>query len=117
MKDYNEAIVFTAIILALLLIVFIIARYTYLIKKEMISQGIYLENRTVKYKYLDIGCIVFGLGIGLIVSSGDQVEESVKNSTRRFVFNPIHNSVIGRLDQLIGRLRFGYMFVSFDRLK
>ena len=69
MKDYNEAIVFTAIILALLLIVFIIARYTYLIKKEMIHQGIYLENRTVKYKYLDIGCIVFGLGIGLIVSS------------------------------------------------
>ncbi|RNC88341.1 MAG: hypothetical protein ED556_03920 [Winogradskyella sp.] len=69
MKNYNEAIVFTAIIVALLLIVFIISRYTYLIKKEMINQGIYLENRTVKYKYLDIGCIVFGLGIGLMVSS------------------------------------------------
>ncbi len=69
MKDYNEAIMFIAIILALLLIVFIIARYTYLVKKEMIKQGIYLENRTVKYKYLDIGCIVFGLGIGLLVSS------------------------------------------------
>lgn len=69
MKDYNEAIVFTAIIIALLLIVFIITRYTYLIKKEMIKKGIYLENRTFKYKYLDIGCIVFGLGIGLLVSS------------------------------------------------
>ncbi|WP_299113928.1 hypothetical protein [uncultured Winogradskyella sp.] len=69
MKDYNEIIGFTIIVLGLLLVVFIIARYTYLIKKEMISKGIYLENRTVKYKYLDIGCIVFGLGIGLLVSS------------------------------------------------
>ena len=69
MKDYNEAIMFTAIIIALLLMVFIIARYTYLIKKEMIKQGIYLQNRAVKYKYLDIGCIVFGLGIGLLASS------------------------------------------------
>ncbi len=69
MKDYNEAIMFVGIIVALLLVVFIIARYNYLIKKEMIKQGIYLENRTFKYKYLDVGCIVFGLGIGLLISS------------------------------------------------
>ncbi len=69
MKDFNEAIAFSVIVLGLLSVVFIIARYNYLIKKEMINQGIYLENRTVKYKYLDIGCIVFGLGIGLLVSS------------------------------------------------
>ncbi|RZN84651.1 MAG: hypothetical protein EVB11_00955 [Winogradskyella sp.] len=69
MKDYNEAIAFSVIVLGLLSVVFIIARYTYLIKKEMINKGIYLENREAKYKYLDIGCIVFGLGIGLLVSS------------------------------------------------
>lgn len=69
MKDFNEAIAFSVIVLGLLSVVFIIARYNYLIKKEMIKQGIYLDNRTVKYKYLDIGCIVFGLGIGLLVSS------------------------------------------------
>ena len=69
MKDFNEAIGFGAIIIGFISVIFIIARYTYLIKKEMIKQGIYLENRTVKYKYLDIGCIVFGLGIGLLVSS------------------------------------------------
>ena len=69
MKDYNEIIGFATIVIALLLMVFIIARYTYLIKKEMITKGVYLENRPVKYKYLDIGCIVFGLGIGLLVSS------------------------------------------------
>ncbi|MEO1031152.1 MAG: hypothetical protein AAFX55_07090 [Bacteroidota bacterium] len=69
MKDFNEAIGFAALALGFISVVFIIARYTYLIKKEMIKQGIYLENRAVKYKYLDIGCIVFGLGIGLLVSS------------------------------------------------
>ena len=35
----------------------------------MIEEGIYIENKTSKFKYLDIGCIVFGLGIGLLVSS------------------------------------------------
>ena len=69
MKDYNEAILLLAILVALLAIVFIIARYSYLLRKEMIKEGIYLKNRTVKFKYLDIGCIVFGLGIGLLVSS------------------------------------------------
>lgn len=69
MKDYNEAIAFSVIIVGLLSVIFIIARYTFLIKKEMIHKGIYLENREVKYKYLDIGCIVFGLGVGLLVSS------------------------------------------------
>lgn len=69
MNDINEAIGFAAIVLGFISIIFIIVRYTYLIKKEMIKQGIYLENRSVKHKYLDIGCIVFGLGIGLLVSS------------------------------------------------
>ena len=69
MENYNEALMFVAIIIALLLIVFIIARYNYLIKREMIQQGIYIQNRNVKYKYLDLGCIVFGLGVGLFISS------------------------------------------------
>ncbi|EDP71014.1 hypothetical protein FBALC1_00982 [Flavobacteriales bacterium ALC-1] len=69
MKNYNEIIGFAIIVIALLLMVLIIARYTYLIKKELINKGVYSENRSVKYKYLDIGCIVFGLGVGLLVSS------------------------------------------------
>ncbi len=54
---------------ALVSIVFIIAKYNYLIRKAMIEKGVYIERVTNKYRYLDIGCIVFGLGIGLLVSS------------------------------------------------
>ncbi len=50
-------------------IVFIIARYTYLIKKAMIDRGITSSPSKGKSSYLDIGSIVLGLGIGLIVSS------------------------------------------------
>ncbi len=69
MKDLNEFLGFGIIIIAIILIVFIIARYTYLLKKMMIEKGIYVDQKTNKFKYLDIGCIVFGLGVGLFVSS------------------------------------------------
>ena len=69
MKNLNELLGFGVIIIAILLIVFIITRYTYLVKKMMIEKGVYLEQKANKFKYLDIGCIVFGLGIGLFVSS------------------------------------------------
>ena len=67
MENFNEALIFMVLIGALFLIFFIIARYTYLIRMEMIKQGIYLDNRSVKNKYLDVGCIAFGLGIGLLI--------------------------------------------------
>ncbi|WP_299180018.1 hypothetical protein [uncultured Aquimarina sp.] len=69
MKDLNEVFVFITMIIAIVLIVFIIARYTYLIKKTLIEKGMYIDQKTNKLKYLDIGCIIFGLGIGLFVSS------------------------------------------------
>ena len=50
-------------------VVFIIAKYNYLIKKTMIEKGVYIERVNNRFRYLDIGCIVFGLGIGLLVSS------------------------------------------------
>lgn len=50
------------------LIVYILARYTYLIKKTMIEHG-QLNSTGPKYKYMDLGCIVLSLGIGLLVSS------------------------------------------------
>lgn len=57
------------LVTALVTIVFIIAKYNYLIKKAMIEKDIYVKRVTMKYRYLDLGCIVFGLGIGLLVSS------------------------------------------------
>ncbi|MDH7444381.1 hypothetical protein [Aquimarina sp. 2201CG14-23] len=69
MKNLNEFLAIATMFIAVLLMVFIIARYTYLIKKAMIEKGVYLESKNHKFKYLDIGCIVFGLGVGLLVSS------------------------------------------------
>ena len=57
------------LVLCIITIVFIIAKYNYLIKKAMIDKGVYMQRVNSKYKYLDLGCIVFGLGIGLLVSS------------------------------------------------
>lgn len=89
MKEYNEAIMFTGLVIGAILIVFIIARYLYLIKKEMIKQGIYLDNQTTKYKYLDIGCIVFGLGVGLFVSSAFTVMDLLEETAELLVWGTI----------------------------
>ncbi|AXT59628.1 hypothetical protein D1816_04410 [Aquimarina sp. AD10] len=69
MNELNEFFGLVLLSVTAILVVFIIARYTYLIKKAMIDKGINLEQNNTKYKYLDIGCIVFGLGVGLLVSS------------------------------------------------
>ncbi len=69
MKEFNELFGMAIISISFVLIIFIIARYTYLIKKSMIEKGVYVDQKTNRFKYLDIGCIVFGLGVGLLVSS------------------------------------------------
>ena len=69
MIETNDLIAIIAVIVAILLVVLIISRYTFLVRKAMIEKGIYIEHRNNKFKYLDLGCIVFGLGIGLLISS------------------------------------------------
>jgi hypothetical protein len=48
-------------------VIFIIARYNYLLKKALAEKGI--VPNTVKISYLEIACIVTGIGIGLGISS------------------------------------------------
>lgn len=50
------------------LIVYILARYTYLIRRAMIEKGM-VNPSSNTYRYLDWGCIVLALGAGLLVSS------------------------------------------------
>lgn len=69
MENLNEALGSLVLVSGTVLIVFIIAKYTYLIKKAMIEKGLATEKNSHKLKYLDIGCITIGLGIGLLVSS------------------------------------------------
>lgn len=49
------------------LVIFIIARYNYLLKKELAEKGIMPNKVTINYA--EIACIVIGIAIGLGVSS------------------------------------------------
>ena len=69
MENLNEALGGLVLVIGIVLIVFIIAKYTYLIKKAMIEKGLATEKASYRLKYLDIGCITIGLGFGLLVSS------------------------------------------------
>ncbi len=69
MESTQDLLMGLAMLTGIVTIVFIIARYTYMIKKAMIDKGLPLKPSNAKLKYLDIGSIVIGLGIGLMVSS------------------------------------------------
>ena len=51
----------------LVLIIFIIAKYHYLLKKVLAEKGVAASK--IKINYSEIGCIVIGLAIGLGASS------------------------------------------------
>ncbi len=69
MENLDETLSGIVIVAGFVLIVFIIAKYTYLIKKAMIEKGVTTIQSGQKFRYLDIGCIVMGLGFGLLFSS------------------------------------------------
>lgn len=69
MENLAEGLAIVSILCGTVLIVFIVARYTYLVKKTMIEKGLTTLQPNLKLKYLDIGCIVIGLGVGIMISS------------------------------------------------
>ncbi|MEM1257270.1 MAG: hypothetical protein AAGH81_01990 [Bacteroidota bacterium] len=69
MQSTQDLIMGLGMTVGLVTIVFIIAKYTYLVKKAMMDRGLTSETPYGKLRYLDLGCIVLGLGIGLMVSS------------------------------------------------
>lgn len=69
MDNLNEALGMSALIIGVVVVVFIISKYTYLIKKAMIEKGMMNQPNHNKTTLTDIGCIVLGLGVGFMVSS------------------------------------------------
>lgn len=69
MENYQEALATLFLMTGVVVVIFIIARYTYLIKKAMIEKGLAAQQTNRRLQYLDIGCIVIGLGLGLLTSS------------------------------------------------
>lgn len=74
MESANQTLTFiallTAFFTALVLIVYFLAKYSYLTKKALAERGQNIDYvKGNRYLYQDIACIVIGLGLGLLVSS------------------------------------------------
>ena len=69
MEHMQEALGALFLMAGVVTVVYIIARYSYLIKKAMIEKGLVIPETSKKMQYLDIGCIVLSLGLGLMVST------------------------------------------------
>ncbi|WP_130736272.1 hypothetical protein [Flavobacterium sp. J27] len=69
MENIQDALGALFLITGIVLIVFIIVRYTYLLKKTLIEKGLQPFQSSSRIQYVDIGCILIGLGLGLIVST------------------------------------------------
>lgn len=69
MEQLHETLGGLVIVGGAVAIVYILARFNYLIKKAAYETGVDLSTRQRKWRYLDLGCIFLGLGIGLGLSS------------------------------------------------
>jgi NAD/NADP transhydrogenase beta subunit len=69
MENYQEALGAIVLMAGVVAVVFIIAKYTYLIKKAMIEKGLVAQTPSKKLQYIDIGCILGALGFGLIIAT------------------------------------------------
>jgi len=69
MEQINETLGGLIIILGMVAIVYIIARYRYMIKKLMIEKGVMPPSGNSKSRLIDAGCMFFFLGIGVLVSA------------------------------------------------
>ena len=89
MENIQEALGALFLMSGIVAIVYIIARYTYLIRKAMIEKGLANPQSSKKMQYLDIGCIVLSLGIGLIVSTFFTTMELTEDTTDLLIWGTI----------------------------
>ena len=110
MEKLNEALSLLALITGFVIIAFIIAKYTYLIKKAMIEKGLATaQSNTSKAKYIDIGCIVIGLGLGLLTSSIFTVMELSEGTMELLIYGTI--LIFGGLSLVVAH----YMRKKFEK--
>lgn len=89
MENYLDVIGAVVLMSGVVVIIFIIARYTYLVKKSMIENGVPSSNKAKKTRLLDFGCISGGLGFGLMVSSIFSAIDLDENTTDLLVWGTI----------------------------
>ncbi len=58
-----------SLVTCIVLVVYILSKYNYLLKKAVIERGAEYELPKNRYRYLELGCVIIGLGLGLGISS------------------------------------------------
>lgn len=70
-------------------VIFIIARYTYLIRKAMAENGLQAPKTFTKSRLMHIGGILIGLGLGLMVSSVFTLMDLSENTADLLIWGTI----------------------------
>ncbi|UBZ15167.1 hypothetical protein LDL77_05480 [Flagellimonas marinaquae] len=89
MENVQDALGALVLMSGLVVIVYIIARYTYLVKKAMIENGLAIPTKSKRLMFIDMGCILGGIGLGLLVSSMFSVMDLDENTTDLLVWGTI----------------------------
>ncbi|MFL1896346.1 DUF6249 domain-containing protein [Aquimarina sp. 2-A2] len=70
MNTTTQEVIFGITFFALIIsVIYIIARYTYLIRKAMAENGMQTSKTIIKNRFIHVGGILIGLGLGLMTSS------------------------------------------------
>lgn len=69
MAPIGEIVLATLFFISCVLIIYILARYNYLIKKLAAEKGFDPIRNRGKYGFVEIGCMVLSIGIGLGICS------------------------------------------------
>lgn len=90
MESTTQEVIFAvAFLLALIVVIFIIARYTYLIRKAMAENGLQAPKTLTRSRLLHFGGILIGLGVGFMVSSAFTLLEMKENTADLLIWGII----------------------------
>lgn len=69
MENYQDTLAQMIMMTGVVLVIFIIAKYTYLVKKAVIEKGLTAKTNSGKLHYIDIACVMGSLGIGMMITT------------------------------------------------
>ena len=85
----QEVIFGVAFFTLITVVIFIIARYTYLIRKAMAENGLQAPKTLTKSRLMHVGGILIGLGVGLMISSVFTIMDLDENTADLLIWGTI----------------------------
>ena len=87
MENIESMAVIISIFGSAVLVIFVLAKYNYLIKKAYAEKGLQASGKRVNY--MEIGCIVIGIAIGLGTSSIFTVMPLAEDTMELLIYSTI----------------------------